>query len=332
MRQIALSLSLASLAFIMTAIWGGPLLRILRHFRIGKIIRIEQPDSHRIKMGTPTMGGVMFILPVLLLTGLLNAVALIGVSTGGVGRSILLPMAVMTGFAVLGAVDDWEGIHGKRKGDGMRARTKFMFQVVLAIATAYVLKYMVDVPDMYFPGLFFEVELGWIYVPMAAFIIVSESNAVNFTDGLDGLAGLIAATAIAAFGGIALIQEQVYLARFCFILVGALFGFLWFNVHPAELIMGDTGSMALGSVLAVIALMTGQWPMLLVIGIIPLAEMLSVVIQISYFKMTGGKRFFKMTPIHHHFELLGWSETQVVQRFWLIGLMAALIGIGLSQV
>lgn len=332
MRDIALSLSLAGLAFIMTAIWGNPLLRILRHFKLGKIIRIEQPEGHRVKMGTPTMGGVMFIMPVLLLSGLLNAVALIGVTTGGIGRSVLLPMVVMVGFAILGAVDDWEGIHGKRKGDGMRARTKFAVQVVLALATAYVLKYVIDAPDLYLPGYFFEVEIGWIYVPIAAFIIVAESNAVNFTDGLDGLAGLIAATAIAAFGGIALMQEQTYLARFCFILVGALFGFLWFNVHPAQLIMGDTGSMALGSVLAVIALMTGQWPMLLIIAIIPLAEMLSVVIQIGYFRLTRGKRFFKMTPIHHHFELLGWSETQIVQRFWLIGLMAALIGIGLSQV
>lgn len=332
MRQIAFSLSLAGLAFIMTAIWGGPLLRILRYFKIGKIIRVEEPDAHRIKMGTPTMGGVMFILPVLLLSGLLNAVALIGVTASGIGRSVILPMVVMVGFAILGAVDDWEGIHGKRKGDGMRARTKFMFQVILALATAYVLKYVIDAPDMYLPGFFFEIEIGWLYVPIAAFIIVAESNAVNFTDGLDGLAGLIAATAIAAFGGIALMQEQIYLARFCFILVGALFGYLWFNVHPAQLIMGDTGSMALGSVLAVIALMTGQWPMLLIIGIIPLAEMLSVVIQILYFRATGGKRFFKMAPIHLHFELLGWSETQVVQRFWLIGLMAALIGIGLSQV
>ncbi len=332
MRQIAFSLSLAGLAFIMTAIWGGPLLRILRHYKIGKIIRVEEPEHHQIKMGTPTMGGVMFILPMLLLAGLLNAVALAGVSEGGVGRSVLLPMVVMVGYAVLGAVDDWEGIRGKRKGDGMRARTKFLFQVILALGTAYVLKYMMDVPDLYFPGLFFEIELGWWYVPMAAFIIVAESNAVNFTDGLDGLAGLIAATAMAAFGGIALMQEQVYLARFCFILVGALFGFLWFNVHPAELIMGDTGSLSLGAVIAVVALMTGQWPMLIVIGIIPLSEMLSVVIQIGYFRLTKGKRFFKMAPIHLHFELLGWSETQVVQRFWLIGLMAALIGIGLSQV
>src|SRR5688572_28031359 len=316
----------------MTAIWGGPLLRILRHYKIGKIIRVEEPEHHQIKMGTPTMGGVMFILPVLILSGLLNAVALMGIQESGTGRSLLLPMLVMVGFAILGAVDDWEGIRGKRKGDGMRARTKFMFQVILALVTAYVLKYMMDVPDLYFPGLFFEIELGWWYVPIAAFIIVVESNAMNFTDGLDGLAGLIAATAIAAYGGIALMQEQVYLARFCFILVGALFGFLWFNVHPAELIMGDTGSLSLGAVIAVISLMTGQWPMLLIIGIIPLSEMVSVVIQIGYFKWTRGKRFFKMAPIHLHFELLGWSETQVVQRFWLIGLMAALIGIGLSQV
>jgi len=332
MRQTALSLSLAALAFVMTAIWGGPLLRILRHYKIGKIIRVEEPGIHGVKMGTPTMGGVLFILPVLLLNGLLNAVALAGVSQSGVGRSILVPMLAMLGFAILGAVDDWEGIRGKRKGDGMRARTKFFFQVILALATAYVLKYMMDVPDLYVPGFFFEFELGAWYVPIAAFIIVAESNAVNFTDGLDGLAGLIVVTAIAAFGGIALIQEQIYIARFCFILVGALFGFLWFNVHPAELFMGDTGSLSLGAALAVLALLTGQWLMLLVIGIIPLAEMVSVVIQVSYFKLTKGKRFFKMTPIHLHFELLGWSETQIVQRFWLIGLMAALIGIGLSQV
>lgn len=332
MRQIALSLSLAGLSFIMTAIWGGPLLRILRHYKIGKIIRVDEPGHHGVKMGTPTMGGILFILPVLLFSGLLNAVGLIGITASAVGPSVLLPMVVMFAFAILGAIDDWEGIHGKRKGDGMRARTKFLFQVILALATAFVLKYVIDAPELYLPGFFFEIELGWIYIPIAAFIIVAESNAMNFTDGLDGLAGLIAATAIAAYGGIALMQEQVYLARFCFILVGALFGFLWFNVHPAQLFMGDTGSLSLGAVLATVALMTGQWPMLVIIGIIPLAEMVSDVIQIVYFKWTKGKRFFKMAPIHLHFELLGWSETQVVQRFWLIGLMAALIGIGLSQV
>jgi phospho-N-acetylmuramoyl-pentapeptide-transferase len=143
---------------------------------------------------------------------------------------------------------------------------------------------------------------------------------------------LISATIFAAFGVIALVQGQFYLSRFCFTIVGALFGFLWFNVHPAELFMGDTGSLALGSTLAVVALMTGQWPLLLVIAVIPLAEALSDVIQVVYFRLTKGKRFFKMAPIHLHFELLGWSETQVVQRFWLIGLLAAMIGIGLALV
>ena len=330
MNHTSLVLGLAMLSFIMTVIWGTPLLRVLRHFRVGKVIRVEEPDKHRVKMGTPTMGGVLFILPALLLTGLLNAATLIGLSV--TGRSILVPLIVMVGYAMLGALDDWEGIRGKRRGEGMRARTKFAAQVILAIGTAIVLKYILMVPEMRLPGFPDPINLGLWYIPIAAFIIVSESNAVNFTDGLDGLSGLISATAFAAFGGIALLYGATYLAQFCFIIVGALFGFLWFNVHPAELIMGDTGSLCLGSTLAVVALMTGHWPLLLVIAIIPLCEALSVVIQVAYFRLTKGKRFFKMAPIHLHFELLGWSETQVVQRFWLIGLLAAMVGIGLTLV
>jgi phospho-N-acetylmuramoyl-pentapeptide-transferase len=329
-NQMSFVLSLAVLAFMMTVIWGGPLLRILRHFKIGKIIRVEEPGHHAVKMGTPTMGGVMFIAPVLLLTLLLNASSLFGVV--GIGRSILLPLVVMVAFAILGAVDDWEGIRGPRRGEGMRSRTKFIIQVVLALGTAWALKYLLQVPDLYLPGYPIEIKLDLWYVPIAAFIIVSMSNAVNFTDGLDGLAGLIAATAFVAYGGISLMQGQAYVARFCFIMVGALFGYLWFNVHPAQLIMGDTGSQSLGAALTVIALMTGQWGVLPVIAIIPVSEMISVVIQIGYFKLTKGRRFFKMAPIHLHFELLGWSETQVVQRFWLIGLLAAMVGVGLALV
>lgn len=328
MNKTAFVLSLAMLSFVMTVIWGPPLLRILRHFRIGKLIRVDEPGHHNVKMGTPTMGGVLFILPVLLLTALLNAAVFIGVEV--IGRSVLVPLIVLVGYAALGALDDWEGIRGKRRGEGMRARTKFVAQVLLAVGTAFVLKYLLKVPEMRLPGISGDIDLGLWYIPIAAFIIVSESNAINFTDGLDGLAGLISATAFAAFGGIALMQDQPYLARFCFTVVGAIFGFLWFNVHPAELFMGDTGSLALGATLAVVALMTGQWPLLLVIAVIPLSEALSVVIQVTYFKLTKGKRFFKMAPIHLHFELLGWSETQVVQRFWLIGLLAAMVGIGLA--
>jgi phospho-N-acetylmuramoyl-pentapeptide-transferase len=330
MRQATFVLGLAMFSFVMTVIWGPPLLRVLRHFRIGKLIRVDEPGHHNVKMGTPTMGGVMFILPVLLITAMLNAATLIGLTV--IGRSVLVPLIVLVTYAMLGAIDDWEGIRGKRRGEGMRVRTKFLIQFLLALGTSMVLKYILEVPEMRLPGIKGDIELGLWYIPIAAFIIVSESNAINFTDGLDGLAGLISATIFAAFGVIALIQGQFYLARFCFTIVGALFGFLWFNVHPAELFMGDTGSLALGATMAVVALMTGQWPLLLVIAVIPLSEALSDVIQIAYFKWTKGKRFFKMAPIHLHFELLGWSETQVVQRFWLIGLLAAMVGIGLAVV
>jgi phospho-N-acetylmuramoyl-pentapeptide-transferase len=330
MNDTTMALSLAGLSFMMTVIWGSPLLRILRHFKIGKQIRVEEPGKHFVKMGTPTMGGVMIIIPVAMVTILLNAVALAGMRL--LGRSVLVPLVAMIAYAILGSIDDWEGIRGKRKGEGMRIRTKFAAQVLLAVGLAWVLKYMLEAPDIILPGVPFTLDLGFWYVPIAAFIIVSVSNAVNFTDGLDGLAGLISATAFAAYGGIALMQGQIFIARFCFTMIGALFGFLWFNVHPAELFMGDTGSLSLGATLAVVALMTGQWALLPLIAIIPVSEALSVVIQIAFFKLTHGRRFFKMAPVHLHFELLGWSETQIVQRFWLISLLGAMLGIGLALV
>src|SRR5258706_6018102 len=236
----------------------------------------------------------------------------------------------MVVFGLLGAYDDWEGVRGKRKGDGLRARTKFIIQCLLALGIAWVLKYGLDAPGLYIPGVEFPIDFGVWFVPLAAFIIVAMSNAINLTDGLDGLAGLISASIFAAYGVIALLSGQTFLAQFSFTLVGALFGFLWFNVHPAQLFMGDTGSLSLGATMAVVALMTGQWAILPLIAVIPVGETISVVIQVLYFKATKGRRFFKMAPIHLHFELLGWSETQVVQRFWLIGLLAALIGVGLT--
>ncbi len=322
-----LALGLAALSFVLTVIWGEPLLQILRHFKVGKIIRVDGPQRHFSKLGTPTMGGVMIVLPVTFMTLLLNAGWIVGMSM--MGRSVLLPLGVLLGFALLGAVDDWAGLRG-RKGEGLRPRTKFGLQVALALLAAYGLQHYLQVPELLIPGIPQPLSLGWWYIPLAAFIIVATSNAVNLTDGLDGLAGLIAATAFAAYGGIALLQGQVYLARFAFTLVGSIFGFLWFNVHPAQLFMGDTGSLSLGATLGVVALMTGQWLLLPIIAIIPLAETASVILQVGYFKLTGGRRLFKMSPLHHHFELLGWSETQVVQRFWLISLLAAMIGVAIA--
>lgn len=329
MADISLAIALSGLSFMLTVIWGGPLLRVLRHFKVGKLIRLEGPAHHMVKMGIPTMGGVMVVMPVVGMTGLWNATTLIGL--GVMGRSVMLPMAVMLAYSLLGAIDDWEGIRGPRRGLGMRARTKLLFQIIFGLIIAVTL-YKLGIPHLYWPGTHAQIDLGLFYIPLATFVIVAESNAVNFTDGLDGLAGLICVTAFVGYGTIALAAGLTFLGRFCFTLVGALFGYLWFNVHPAQLIMGDTGSLALGATLGVVALMTGQWLLLPLIAFIPLAEALSSTLQIFYFKLTHGKRLFKMAPLHHHFELLGWSETQVVQRFWLISLMFAMLGIAVAMI
>ncbi|MBL7164665.1 MAG: phospho-N-acetylmuramoyl-pentapeptide-transferase [Anaerolineales bacterium] len=334
MTQTTLALALAGFSFLLTVIWGPPLLRVLRNFKMGEMIRMEGPERHFSKLGTPTMGGVMIVLPVAMITILLNAASLIG-PTEVLGNSVLLPLGVFILFSLIGVADDWEGLRGRRRGEGMRARTKFILQLIVAFGASYGLYHFLDSPHLYMPGFNIDFRVGLWYFPIAMFLIVGFSNAVNLTDGLDGLAGMISATAFVAYGGIAVLQGQVFLARFCFTLVGALFGFLWFNVHPAQLFMGDTGSLGLGATLAVVALMTGQWAVLPIIAIIPVSITLSVIIQVSYFKITKrlygeGRRVFKMTPLHHHFELSGWSETQVVQRFWLISLMSAMIGVALS--
>jgi len=329
MKETSLAIALSGLGFVLAVIWGSPLIRILKHYKLGKMIRVEGPDSHITKMGTPTMGGLMILIPVAAVTILLNAVSLLG--TNIMGRSVLLPLIVMFAYGLLGAIDDWEGIRGPRKGLGMRARTKFFTQVILAVITAYILKNVLLVPQLYWPGLHVVIDLGIWYIPIAAFIIVLMSNAINLTDGLDGLAGLISVTAFAAYGSIALMQGNFFVGRFCFTIVGALFGFLWFNVHPAMLFMGDLGSLSLGAVLAVVALMTGQWILLPLVAVIPISNVMSDVLQVLYFKYTKGKRLFKMAPLHHHFELIGWSETQVVQRFWLISLLFGIFSVAIAM-
>ncbi|HOJ01016.1 MAG TPA: phospho-N-acetylmuramoyl-pentapeptide-transferase [Anaerolineaceae bacterium] len=330
MRETSVSIMLVILSFVLSLIWGGPLIKLMRHFKIGKIIRVDGPESHIKKLGTPTMGGFIIILPVVILTILLNAATVLGLDVSGL--SVLVPLGVMMVFSMLGAIDDWEGIRGPRKGLGMSAKTKFLMQTIFALITAFFLKYALHVPELYWPGYPDAIPLGVAFIPIATFIIVGYSNAMNFTDGLDGLASLISITTFTAYGVISSIQGQTFLANFCFTIVGALLGFLWFNVHPAQLIMGDNGSLALGAAMATVALMTGHWLLLPVIAIIPTSEVLSVALQVIYFRFSGGKRLFKMAPLHHHFELSGWSETQVVQRFWIINLLFVLIGIAISTV
>lgn len=252
------------------------------------------------------------------------------------GRSILVPLGVMLGFGLLGGLDDWAGVRGRRNGEGILARWKFIIQLALATIAALVLYF--GPPDLHsvaVPGMAEKVEIGLWWVPIAAFIIIASSNAVNLTDGLDGLAGSIAALCFLCYGIIAYLQDQGWLLAFCFTMVGAILAFLWYNAYPADLFMGDVGSEALGATLAVVALMTGQWLLLPIIGGVFVAETLSVILQVGYFKFTRirygqGRRIFKMTPLHHHFELLGWSETQVTQRFWLMAIMAAMLGVALA--
>ena len=329
MSGFSLAIAMSSIAFLLSTIWGEPIIKLLTQFNVGKIIRDEQLDIHQKKQGVPTMGGFMFLVPITLLTVILNAVALFG-GTSFYGSSIFIPLAGMWAFALIGAIDDWEGIRGSRKGLGMSARTKFILQILVAVFIAYALKEILSVPHLFWPASDMPLNLGWLYIPIAVIIIVGMAKAMNFTDGLDGLATIISMTAFGFYGIIALMQNQVFLGRFCFTIVGALAGFLWFNANPARLIMGDTGSQALGASLAVVALMTGRWLFLPLIAIIPMAELLSVMIQVTYFKITKGKRIFKRAPIHHHFELIGWTESQIVMRFWIIELVGAMLGLGLS--
>lgn len=318
---------------MLVTIWGGPFIEILIRKRIGKQIREGMPSEHQKKRGTPTMGGILILVPVLGITLGLNIASLI--REGITGQSILIPLVVLVGFGILGAYDDLEGIRRARGpvGEGISARTKFSAQVLLAAAVAVVMsRGNIQYSDsILIPLVPDEISLpSWLWIPIATFVLVGFSNALNFTDGLDGLAGIITASAFAAYGLIAALQGQTFLAQFAFIMVGACFGFLWYNAHPAQLFMGDTGSLALGASLGTMALMTGQWLLLPIIAIIPVAETLSVMIQVSYFKWSGGHRVFRKAPLHHHFEEEGWSQTQVTQRFWLVGILAAMSGVALA--
>jgi phospho-N-acetylmuramoyl-pentapeptide-transferase len=321
-------LTLGAISFVIAVLWGNPLIRLLKEYSLGKQIRIDGPSQHQIKTGTPTMGGIMIIGPALIITVGLNLANLMGNTL--IGRSIIVPMGTLLTFGILGALDDLQGIRGRRKGEGMSGRQKILLQTLLAFLIALALHFVLDLRSIAIPLVPEKIDIGLLYIPIAMFWIVGFSNAVNLTDGLDSLAGWTSAIAFACYGVIAFLQGQAYLVAFCFTIVGALLAFLWFNAHPAELFMGDTGSLALGATLAVVALMTGQWLLLPLVGLVFVADALSVIIQVGYFKLTGGKRFFKMAPLHHHFELLGWSETQVVQRFWLMGLLAGMLGIALA--
>jgi len=326
---MATALSMAAMAFLITIVLGYPYLNYLRRSGLGKKVRIEGPSTHIEKTGTPTMGGLLVTAVVLALT-----VCLTLLLYRDSGRSILLPMMVMAMTTLLGWYDDRLTLVG-RKSEGLRARTKFALLGIIALIAAFVLW---DRPNglgidfIYLPGVKPRFAIGLWVVPLALLAVMGAAHAVNLTDGLDSLAGHTSAVAYIAYGIIAAQYGQIYLVTFCFTVAGALLAFLWFNAHPAEVFMGDSGSLALGATLAIVAMMLGQVLLLLFIGFVFVAEAVSVMLQVVYFKLTHGRRLFRMAPLHHHFEMMGWSETQVAQRFWLISMVSGLLGVALALV
>ena len=313
------ALVLGVVAMVLSVVAGQTMVDFLRQRGLGKEISSDGPASHAVKVGTPTMGGILIFGITLPIT--------LAANIGG-RLSILLPLSTIVGAGLLGLTDDLQTIIGRSR-TGLNKRLKVALLTALGLGAALVLYFALDLQEVRIPwaGTF---NLGPVYIPLAVIIILFTTTSVAVTDGLDGLVAGTSAFAFLAYGVIALLQEQTFLATFCFTVVGATAGFLWYNTYPAKVFMGDTGALALGSSLAVVALMTGHWLLLPIIGVVFVLEGLSDIIQIGYFRLTGGGRLFKMSPLHHHFELMGWSEPQVVLRFWLLGAGGSLLGVALA--
>ncbi|MEW6051257.1 MAG: phospho-N-acetylmuramoyl-pentapeptide-transferase [Candidatus Zixiibacteriota bacterium] len=321
-------------ALIICLLLGPFFIRLLKKYQIGENIREEGPQSHKAKAGTPTMGGLIIlagiIIPTLLWANLSNFY-------------VLMVLLVTAWLGLLGYMDDYLKAIKKQPG-GMVARKKFTGQLALGLIFGLLLAYVA--PDGQYDGTtsipFFKnfmLNLGILYIPWIMLVITGSSNAVNLTDGLDGLAIGLCAICFVAFGGIVYVTGRVdysnylqveylpgagELAIFCGAALGSSLGFLWFNSHPAEVFMGDTGSLALGGALGAMAILVKKELLLGIVGGVFVLTALSVIIQVISYRYRGGKRVFKMAPLHHHFELSGWSETKVVVRFWIIGAMFAL--------
>ena len=308
-------------AFVLTLLAGFPVVGWLRARRLGKAISEDGPSTHAVKSGTPTMGGLLIF----------GAVALVTIPTHIVDRySILLPLGVVLSMMIMGAIDDLGSLSERfQSRAALTWRIKFGVLLLVSVVASLVLFFTLDISSVNIPWAG-KHDLGPIYIAIAIFTIFATTSSMAITDGLDGLLGGTAAVAFTAYAVIAFMQGQEFLSIFSFTVVGALLGFLWFNAHPAQVFMGDTGALPLGAALATVALMTGHWLLLPIIGIVFVAEAASTLVQIAYFQATGGRRLFRMTPLHHHFELMGWSEPQVVMRFWLFAVAGAMVGIALA--
>ncbi len=311
----------AAIAFLVTVALGSKFIEFLQTRKFGQFVREEGPQTHLIKAGTPTMGGVV------MLTGLLAALLVVARPNVATFATLLLVSAV----AGIGLYDDWQKI-SKRRSEGLSARYKFLLlTLAVVLADVLALRYVGVTQSVVVPALDRNVVLGTglvgivVFSIFLLFVIAGATNAVNLTDGLDGLAAGAGAIALLAYTAIAFLERQYDVAIICGAMVGAIIGFLWYNAHPADIFMGDTGSLAIGGLLAAAAILTKTELLLPIVGGLFVLEALSVMIQVVVFKITG-RRVFKMAPIHHHFEFLGWDENKVVVRFWIAQAAFASLG------
>jgi phospho-N-acetylmuramoyl-pentapeptide-transferase len=302
----------AAIAFLVTVTLGSKFIEFLQTRKFGQFVREEGPETHLIKAGTPTMGGVVILM------GLLAALVVVARPNVATFATLLIVSAV----AAIGLYDDWQKI-SSRRNEGLSVRYKLLLlTLTVVLADVLALRYVGVTQNVVVPGFDRNLVLGPGVIGVALFsvflllVIVGTTNAVNLTDGLDGLAAGAGAIALLAYTAIAFLERQYDVAIICGAMVGAIIGFLWYNSHPADVFMGDTGSLAIGGVLAAAAVLTKTELLLPVIGGLFVVEALSVIVQVVVFKMTG-RRVFKMAPIHHHFEFLGWQENKVVVRFWI---------------
>ena len=316
---LATTVTILVTSFILTVILAPIGIPMLRRLKFGQSIREEGPQSHMKKAGTPTMGGIIFLLSIIITTVVCGL--LLDVFTT---HTVVL-LLVFIGFGIIGFLDDGIKVIFKRNL-GLTSLQKLIGQIVIAVAAFLLLRLGTFDTAIAIPFTDWELDLGMFYVAFLIFWLVGFSNAVNLTDGLDGLVAGTASIAFAAFGVLALFNEQADIALFAFAVTGALLGFLIFNANPAKVFMGDTGSLALGGALAMISVLVNKELLLLLIGLVFVIETLSVILQVGSFKLRK-KRIFKMSPIHHHFELSGWSEWKVVLVFWSTGLIVALIAV-----
>lgn len=307
------------LAFIITVFLSPLFIPFLKKLKFGQSIREEGPKSHQKKSGTPTMGGIMILLSIIVTTIFMTN------HFSKMTVEVYLLLLVTIGFGILGFIDDFIKVVMKRNL-GLTSKQKLIGQIIIAAIFYFIYHSFGFSTKISIPIVDASIDLGWFYFLFIIFWLVGFSNAVNLTDGLDGLLSGTAAIAFGAYAVLAWNQDQFNIAIFSVAVVGAVLGFLVFNAHPAKVFMGDTGSLALGGAIATISILTNLELLLVIIGGIFVIETLSVIIQVISFKTTG-KRVFRMSPLHHHYELSGWSEWRVVVTFWTVGLLFAALGI-----